>query len=113
MIGNNRDNLSKLISVIFEFVLMVKKDGKISEVSSGWSEVNIMELMNKEKHTLNVEGGSPIKKQSILQNDIRTKRSGWGKVSQFFSGKVVSQLILESKQFKHLNDQDKVVYIIT
>lgn len=66
--------------------------------------------MSKEKFTLNIEGGSPIKKQAIQQNDIRTKRSGWGKVTQFFSGKVVSQLILESKVFKDLNEQDRVIY---
>jgi len=68
--------------------------------------------MQKEKFTLNIEGGSPLKKQSIMQNDIRTKRSGWGKVSQFFSGKVTSELIFESKPFKELNDQDKVIYHI-
>jgi hypothetical protein len=90
----------------------VKKEGKISEVSSGWSEVNVGELMKKEKFTLNIEGGSPLKKQSILQNDVRSKRSGWGKVSQFFSGKVVSQLIFESKVFKELNDQDRVYYLL-
>ena len=90
-------------------MLLVKKDEKISEISSGWSEVNVAELMKKEKFTINIEGGSPIKKQTIQQNDIRTKRSGWGKVSQFFSGKVVSQLIFESKVFKQLNDQDRVI----
>jgi hypothetical protein len=67
--------------------------------------------MKKEKFTLNIEGGSPLKKQTILQNDVRSKRSGWGKVTQFFSGKVVSHLIFESKVFKELNEQDRVNHL--
>ena len=97
------------MSIIFEFVLLVKKDGKVSEISSGWAQALLSEFNDKkEKFTLDIIGGSPISKQNIQQNDIRTKRSGWGKVASLFSGKVVSQLIFEVKTHKQLNDQDKV-----
>ena len=93
---------------MFEFVIYVKKEGNISQVSCGWSEVNVSELMKKDKFELKIEGGSPLKKQNIQENDIRSKRTGFSKVAQFFSGKVVSQLVIDVKPFKEYNDQDKV-----
>jgi hypothetical protein len=106
----NGEDMSS-IWVIFEFVLMVKKDNSITEISCGWSSIDIRELQKGQTMKLEVKGGSPNKQEVINKSDIRARRSGFAKVAQLFSGDVKSLLPIEIKLVKDFPTNDKVIII--
>ncbi len=102
----------KYICILFEFVLIVGKDKNITEISSGWSEINVHELIKKSKFTLDVDGGTPEKKIKLEKKDINSNpegksKVGWSRLKSIFNEEIKSQLIIESTQFKELNEEEK------
>jgi hypothetical protein len=97
------------IQVIIEFVILLKKENIITETSCGWSSIELKDLMKSSEMKLQIKGGVPNKKDDINKTDIRTRRSGWAKFAQFFSGEVKSQLPVKIKSHKDFNSQDKTL----
>ena len=102
----------KYITVLFEFVLIISKEKEIIEISCGWSEVNIFDLMKKSKFNLDIDGGTPQKKQKIVKNDLNIKsddnvKTGWGKLQSMFNEEIKSQFTFESMSFKDLSEDEK------
>lgn len=112
LIRYNEDNDKKKISVIFEFVILIKKDEFITETSCGWCSCDIKNLYKPSEMKLPIYGGTPFKQENINRTDIRARRSGWAKIGQIFSGQVKSELLVKIKPFKELSNLDKVSYLI-
>lgn len=108
LIRYNDDNEKRKIYVIFEFVITMMKEGIITETSCGWCSCDIKNLYKPAEIKLPIYGGTPFKQEMINRTDVRTKRSGWAKFTQIFSGQIKSELPIKIKPFKELSNPDKV-----
>jgi len=104
----NDDQEKKKINVIFEFVIIMIKEGISTETSCGWCSCDIKNLYKPSEMKLQIYGGTPLKQEMINRTDVRTKRSGWAKFTQIFSGQIKSELPIKIKPFKELSNPDKV-----
>ena len=104
----NEDNETKKISVILEFVIVLLKEGVISETSCGWSSVDVKNLYKNSEAKLPIYAGTPRKQEEISQTGKGTKKTGWAKFSNMFSGQIKSELPIKIKPFKELAAPDKV-----
>ncbi len=108
IIRYNDDNEKKKIFIIFEFVIIMMKEDIITETSCGWCSCDIKNLYKLSELKLPIYGGTPFKQEMINKIDVRTKRSGWAKFTQIFSGQIKSELVIKIKPFKELSNPDKV-----
>ena len=104
----NDDSDKRNIFVVFEFVLLIIKEGILTETSCGWCSCDIKALYKPAELKLPIRGGCPSNQADISVTDVRTKRSGWAKFTQIFSGQIKTQLPIKIKPFKELANPDKV-----
>ena len=109
--GDDSDN----INAIFEFVLVIQSnndnnliDNDSIEISCGWSFISLKEFMKEKEFKLEINGGTPLKPESISQNNI-LKKTGLSGLSSKLSGDDKSELKIKIKPFKELNSDDKKV----
>lgn len=93
------------IFLVFEFVLFLKKGEQITEISCGWSHVDVLSLQQSSDLNLPVKGGTPDKVNKIEDFDIRANRTGFSKL--FNGNKPNSLLPIKIKILKDLNKLDK------
>jgi hypothetical protein len=75
--------------LILEFVIHVKRAGKIIELSCCHGEVSLLDIFQSNgKKTLELKGGAPNKVLSIDKKDIRTNRTGWRTMIKAIGGSV-------------------------
>lgn len=102
----NNDSNREEISLVFEFVIYISKNGKSSvETSCGYCEIDLFNLKSDKSYNLKILGGTPFKQIKIDENDVRATRSGFAKI--FSSSKVDSVLPIKVATFNELNKFDK------
>ena len=100
------------IDAVFEFVLVIQKKVEQNlytvETSCGWCKIPLSFLLISRKEKLKIEGGSPIGKNDISENDIRKKRIGFiPKLATLFEGQIRSECPIKVKTFDDLSNYEK------
>ena len=98
--------------VVFELVLVINTNGKNLEFSSGYCEVPMSQLTKTNKLKLEIKGGTPKKQHSISKEDIRTKRTGFAKLTGLFASNK-SELVVkfeDTSEFKK-NEVEEVNFL--
>jgi hypothetical protein len=78
------------ISLVFELVIYVKSNDKITEMSCGWCSLPTSMLDRQLTHKLPIKGGAPNTEMSIKSEDVHTKRTGMNYIMKAISNKVTS-----------------------
>ena len=81
------DSLNKeQVILVFELVLYVHQQGKTTELSCGWAQIELDKCdrdLNKLK--LEIKGGSPLTQVAIQGGDVLTKRQGFKGLIKLFN----------------------------
>lgn len=64
------------VSIVFEFLIVMLKESTTVEFSCGFAQVSYQNLMLRNDHRLQIEGGSPGNPQEVANEDVRTFRKG-------------------------------------
>jgi len=86
-----------MMMLVFEFVLLIKKDKQVIEMSSGWCSIDLHLLKQSKTHLLQLNGGGPQRQTTIDKDDILARRKGWRKVVKSLSKPIESKLKIEVK----------------
>ena len=85
--------LSAECSLIFELVIFVAQKGQITELSCGYSEIELSKLQRDlSNHKLDIKGGSPLTKVEIQRDDVHTKRTGVAGLIKAFNPNITTSL---------------------
>jgi hypothetical protein len=106
--GNNHERL------LFELVVYVKqgrKQGPPTEMSCGWCELHLSDLVKGGTQKLALQGGSPLNEEEICSQDVRTGRSGVKSLQKFAQmvtgGSVESRLEVKIEPYAKLKPDEK------
>jgi len=93
------------IYMIFEFVMLVKKQEMLVEISCGYAKLNVGSLNQSiSGKTMEITGGSPFHEVSINPKDVHTLRKGFGaKAKKAISG-IRSELSFSFKKYGQLKE---------
>jgi len=99
------------IKLIFEFVLGIKKAGKILEVSNGWAELPLENLRNDQEFTLPLKAGTPQKPLDIDPKEVRTDRKGFfSTIAKALGSKINSQITLHIRSLPNIELPKQVFF---
>lgn len=97
------------LSLVFDLVILYRKNEQIIEMSSGWAGIDLQDLRYSKPHTLKLKGGSPLREVNINDADVRTNRKGWRQMVKMLSAKdVSSKLKIEVRSTDKLYTETKV-----
>jgi hypothetical protein len=96
------------LAVVFEFVLFIKRNDQVVEMSSCWASLDIHLLRKSGVVDLQLQGGSPLRVSTIDAQDVRAERKGWRNVVKKLSSPVRSRLKVEYKSIDKLPSEAKV-----
>jgi hypothetical protein len=78
--------------IVFEFVMLIKKNNDIIDMSCGWCGIDVQLLQKSQVLELNLNGGAPQRLSTIHPDDVRTNRTGIRSIIKKLSKSVQSKL---------------------
>jgi len=100
------DDLDKVkVVLVFELVVYVKNGKKTTEMSCGWSQLELNQCERElTKVKLEIKGGTPMNQIRIEDGDIHTKRSGMKGLLKMFNSNIKSTLIVTIQPMSKIDD---------
>jgi len=96
------------VSVIFEFVLLIMKEGTLTEISCGFASKAINDFLKKGEVKIKIESGSPNSTDGINIDDIKAKRTAFAVIDQLLKKSTKSELEISFKCCSDMANDDKI-----
>ena len=91
--------------LVFELVVYVKNGKKTTEMSCGWSQLELNQCERDiSKLKLEIKGGTPMNQIRIEDADVHTKRSGVKGLLKMFNSNIKSTLIVSIQPMAKIDD---------